>query len=216
VVDDKLITSGFESPPMPDGLIVAGGFSTRFDERDKAVAELAGTPMLRRVADRLAPAVDALVVNCREAQVTQIRQAMSGYALPVTYAEDETPDQGPLAGIDVALDDVASEYVFVTACDMPFIDPTLVSSLLETARTDEAAVPRVDDTLQPLHAAYETAALREASQAALERGDRGVRDVLKTLDCVVVEESTITTHGSLESVQNVNTISEFEDAENRL
>jgi molybdopterin-guanine dinucleotide biosynthesis protein A len=201
---------------MPEGLIVAGGFSTRFDERDKAVAELAGTPMVRRVADRLAPAVDALVVNCRDEQVHEIRSAMTGYDLPVTYAEDETPDQGPLAGIGAAIDDVSSESVFVTACDMPFIDPSLVSSLLETARTDEAAVPRVDDTLQPLHAAYETAALRRASQAALDRGDRGVRDVLETLDYVVVDEAALASHGSVESVQNVNTIVEFEDAESRL
>ena len=38
---------------MTTGAIVAGGRSTRFGDRDKAVAELAGVPMIRRVADRL-------------------------------------------------------------------------------------------------------------------------------------------------------------------
>ena len=50
---------------MRSGVVVAGGRSTRFGAPDKAVADLGGTPMIRRVADRIAPAVEELVVNCR-------------------------------------------------------------------------------------------------------------------------------------------------------
>jgi len=59
-------------------IILAGGHSTRFGEADKAVANLAGTPMIRRVVDRLDPVVDEIVVNCRDEQVTAIRSVLEG------------------------------------------------------------------------------------------------------------------------------------------
>ena len=66
--------------------VVAGGRSTRFGDRDKAVADLAGTPMIRRVADRLADVTDRLVVNCRADQRAAIEDAIAGYPNPVRYA----------------------------------------------------------------------------------------------------------------------------------
>ncbi len=95
---------------MRAGVIVAGGRSTRFGDSDKAVADLAGTPMVRRVADRLGEAVDELVVNCREDQVEAIDTALSDHTLEPTFALDQDPDQGPMAGIATGLWAVDSEY----------------------------------------------------------------------------------------------------------
>mgnify|MGYP000367843854 FL=1 len=114
---------------MRAGVIVAGGRSTRFGDSDKAVADLAGTPMIRRVADRLGRVVDELVVNCREDQVEAIEAALSDHALDPRFALDEDPDQGPMAGIATGLAAVESEYAAVVACDMPFVDPTFVGYL---------------------------------------------------------------------------------------
>ena len=93
---------------MRSGVIVAGGRSTRFGDADKAVAELAGTPMVRRVADRVAPAVDEVVVNCRADQREAIDAALDGFDHPVSFALDPEPDLGPLAGIAVGLDAAGS------------------------------------------------------------------------------------------------------------
>lgn len=137
---------------MRAGVIVAGGRSTRFGEADKAVADLAGTPMVRHVADRLAGVVDLLVVNCRRDQVADVEAALSGYERPVRVAVDENPDEGPMAGIRTGLRTVLDEwrergdadtggwggvaespYAFVAACDMPFVDPPLVDYLFDRA-----------------------------------------------------------------------------------
>ena len=48
---------------MRASLVLAGGRSTRFGDSDKAVAELAGTPMIRRVVDRVAGVVSEVVIN---------------------------------------------------------------------------------------------------------------------------------------------------------
>ena len=73
---------------MYSAVIVAGGRSTRFGDDDKAVAPLSGTPMIRRVADRLEPVVDELVVNCRDDQRDAIEEALAGYPLATNFALD--------------------------------------------------------------------------------------------------------------------------------
>ncbi|WP_254546327.1 molybdenum cofactor guanylyltransferase [Halomarina pelagica] len=217
---------------MPTAVVLAGGRSERFGESDKAVADLAGTPMIRRVADRLVGAVDALVINCREGQVSAVRAALDGYPLPVAFAVDETPDEGPMAGIRTGLRAVEDEYAFAVACDMPFVEPDVVRYLFERAagRADEAgadgeartrpydaAVPRLDDEwFQTTHAVYRAAAMADACDAALERGERRIVAPLFELDYVVVDEPAIRARGSLDTFENVNTREEFAAAAERL
>jgi molybdopterin-guanine dinucleotide biosynthesis protein A len=176
---------------MPAGVVVAGGHSTRFGDADKAVADLAGTPMVRRVADRLAPAVDALVVNCRQDQRAAIGDALSGYGLPVRYAIDRKEDLGPVAGIErglrAALDEYDAEYAFVAACDLPFLDPVLAAHLLDCVGDHDAAVPRPDEWFEVLHAGYRAEPMAAACSAALDRGEGKIVAPLFDLDYVVVE-----------------------------
>ncbi len=201
---------------MGEGVIVAGGHSTRFGERDKAVADLAGTPMIRRVADRLSGVVDALVVNCRAEQVDVIREALAGYGREVRYAEDPEPGQGPMAGIRTGLRAVESRYAFVAACDMPFVEPTLVKHLLERAAGHDAALPRLDDGwFEPTHAVYRAEPMVRACERALERGERRIVAPLDDLDHVVIEEAELRQYADLQTFDNVNTRAEFEAASER-
>ncbi|MFB6131492.1 MAG: molybdenum cofactor guanylyltransferase [Salinigranum sp.] len=202
---------------MAAGLIVAGGRSTRFAGADKAVADLAGVPMIRRVADRLAPAVDALVVNCRAEQAPAIREALGGYDHPVRIAEDDDPDEGPVAGIRTGLRAVESTYAAVVSCDVPFVDPGFVGYLFERAAGHDAAVPRREDGwYQTMQAVYRTEPTAEACEAALARGDRRVLAPLEDLDYVVVGEAEVREHAASDTFDNLNTREEFEAAAERL
>ncbi|WP_423745003.1 molybdenum cofactor guanylyltransferase (plasmid) [Haladaptatus sp. SPP-AMP-3] len=202
---------------MPAGVVIAGGRSTRFGESDKAVAPLAGVAMIRRVADELVDVVDELVVNCREDQRAAIDDAMSDYPLPVRFAIDTDPDTGPMAGIRTGLAACDHDYAVVVACDMPFVDPAIVSYLLNRADGYDAAVPRLDDGwFHPTHAVYRPDPMVEACAAALARGERRIVEPLFELEYVVVEEDELREHGSLDSFENVNTREEFERAETRL
>jgi len=201
---------------MRTGVIVAGGRSTRFGDADKAVAELAGTPTIRRVADRLAEVVDALVVNCREDQADAIEAALSGYRHEVTFAPDPDPDEGPTAGIRTGRRAVDGEYAFVVACDMPFVEPGLVSFLFERATGHDAAVPRLDDGwFQTTQAVYHAEAMADACDRALARGDRRIVAAFDDLDVVEVTEEAIREHASLRTFENLNTREEFEAAQSR-
>ncbi|MXR52541.1 NTP transferase domain-containing protein [Halovenus sp. WSH3] len=198
---------------MRSGVIVAGGHSTRFGESDKATAELAGTPMLRRVADRLRPVVDELVVNCREDQRASIRDALAGYPLPVRYALDEEEDRGPVAGIRNGLADVEGEYAAVVACDMPFVQSGVISMLFDRAEGHDGAVPRLDDGwFQTTQAVYRADAMRAACERALAQGDPRIVAPLEDIEHVVVGSEEIEAVGSTESFENINTREEFERA----
>ena len=194
---------------MVSGALLAGGRSTRFGDADKAVAELGGVPMIRRVANRLAgtddpvspgaarasggdPVVDELVVSCRPDQRDAIGAALADIPLPVRWVLDDEPDLGPVAGIRNACRAASTEYVVVVACDMPFVDPAFLDDLVGDAAGRDAAVPRLDDRwLQTTQAVYRTSAMAAACDRALARGDRKLLAPLDELDRVVVESVTI-------------------------
>jgi molybdopterin-guanine dinucleotide biosynthesis protein A len=213
----RVIDVSDERQPMRSGVILAGGRSTRFGERDKAVVDLAGTPMIRRVANRIVDVVGELVVNCRPEQRQAIQDAMADYPLAVGYAEDETPDQGPMAGIRNGLATAEGEYAFVVACDMPFVESALADHLFARVQSHDAAVPRLDDEwLQTTQAVYHTDAMRRACDAALDSGARRIVVPLGELDYVVVEADDIQSVAPLDSFENVNTREEFETVRKRL
>ena len=199
-------------------VVIAGGRSTRFGDRDKAVAPLAGTPMVRRVADRLVGPTDRLVVNCRADQREAIADALDGYPNPVRYAEDENPDQGPMAGIRTGLRGVdgwggPDALAFVVACDMPFVDPALVSHLFDRAADHDAAVPRLDDEwFQTTQAVYRAGPMADACDDALAAGEGKIIVPLFELDYVVVEDDEALEFAAESTFENLNTEAEFEAA----
>jgi molybdopterin-guanine dinucleotide biosynthesis protein A len=218
---------------MTTGAILAGGRSTRFGDADKAVAPIAGVPMIRRVADRLAgtddpvppgadragggaPVVDELVVNCRTDQREAVAAALSGLPLPVRWALDDEPDLGPLAGIRNACRAATDPYAAVVACDMPFVDPSFLAALRETAAEPgvEAAVPRLDDRwYQTTQAVYATDPAADACDRALDRGDRKVLAMVDQLNEAVVGDDAIRSLTTERTFTNVNTRAERDEAE---
>jgi molybdopterin-guanine dinucleotide biosynthesis protein A len=200
---------------MPTGVIVAGGFSTRFEGGDKALADFAGKPMVRRVADRLAPAVTTLVVNCRAEQREGIEQAVDGYPHEVRFAVDPEPDAGPMAGIRTGLREAPDEYAIVVACDMPFVARGFVEYLFDRVVGHDAIVPELDGWYQTTQAVYRAEAMANACDRALERGDSKILAPLEELDWVVVNHETLAERGWLETFENVNTRAELREAEQR-
>ncbi|WP_049908798.1 MULTISPECIES: molybdenum cofactor guanylyltransferase [Halorubrum] len=218
---------------MTTGAILAGGRSTRFGDADKSVARIAGVPMVRRVADRLAgtddpvppgadrasggdAVVDELAVNCRPDQRDAIAEALSGVPLPVRWAIDEEPDLGPLAGIGNACRAATEPYAAVVACDMPFVDPAFLAAMRETVAESgaEAAVPRLEDRwYQTTQAVYAAESAAEACQRALDRGDRKVLALVDQVDAVVVDDEAIRSLTAELTFTNVNTRPELDEAE---
>lgn len=202
---------------MRAGVILAGGRSTRFGADDKAIAELAGIPMIRRVADRLGAVVDDIVVNCRAEQVEDIDAALADGVDDVTFAPDPHPDQGPMAGIRTGIRATDAPYAAVVACDMPFVDPALLEYLFDRADGHDAAVVRLGDGwYQTTQAVYRADAMAAACEQAIDRGERRILAAFDVLDVVLIDEATVSRRAGLETFDNVNTRSELEAVAARL
>ena len=204
---------------MRTAVVVAGGRSTRFGDRDKVVADLAGVPMIRRVADRLARVCDAVVLNCRADQRDAIAAAVEDLSVPYTFAIDPDPDHGPVAGIRTGLRVVESEFAVVVAGDMPFVDPAFVGYLFERVDDHDAALPRPSDWYQPMQAVYRADAMADACDKALT-GEEHPRILTPVFDfglsSVVVEADEIRQHAAADTFDNINTEAELRAAAERL
>jgi len=92
----------------------------------------------------------------------------AGFGVPVVA--DRMPGHGPLGGIHAALYSSRSPHTFCIACDMPFVNPAVITHLIALAPGYDAVVPHSSAGYEPLHAVYSRSCL--APVEALLRAQR--------------------------------------------
>jgi molybdopterin-guanine dinucleotide biosynthesis protein A len=148
-------------------VIQAGGESTRMGQ-DKALVPFLGAPLIQRVFERLVHLGDELLVTTNHPEA---------YAfLPARLAPDPLPGKGALGGLYTALSSASQPLVAVVACDMPFVNASLLAALRDRlVETDfDAAIPRSPSGLEPFHAVYNRDRCLPLVKASLEGGLRRV------------------------------------------
>ncbi|MCA0922562.1 molybdenum cofactor guanylyltransferase MobA [Pseudooceanicola nanhaiensis] len=115
---------------QPLGVILAGGLATRMGGGDKALLEVGGESLLRRIVARLEPQVEAIALNANGDPAR-----FDALGLPVV-ADSIAGFAGPLAGVLAGLDWAAeqgAESIVTVAGDTPFFPCDLVPRLLLAA-----------------------------------------------------------------------------------
>jgi len=193
-------------------VVLAGGYSTRFGDTDKALAEIDGRPMLAHVVARAGTAVDSVVVSCRDDQRAAFAAGLDDIDdAPVQFVTDPEPDGGPLVGIANAFETVDSPYAVVVACDMPFVDPAFIEFLFSQAAGHDAAVPELDDGhRQPTQAVYRVDRTIAVAAERLAAGERSLRGLLDALETVVIPAETVLDHTDRQSLTDINTRERFD------
>lgn len=150
------------------GAVLCGGSSRRMG-RDKALVEVDGVPLARRVADALGAA------GCSPVLAVGGDAPALG-ALGLEPVADRWPGEGPLGGLATALAatvDRAGEGAVLVLCPCDLVTPSpgalaaLVAALDETV---DVAHPVVDGRAQWLPAAWRVGAARAAEVAGLVDG----------------------------------------------
>jgi molybdopterin-guanine dinucleotide biosynthesis protein A len=207
-------TAGTRSTADADrtAVVLAGGYSTRFGDTDKALAEIDDRPMLAHVVARLGRVVDSVVVSCRDDQRAAFGAGLDGIDdVPIRLVTDPEPDGGPLVGIANAFEAVDSPSAAVVACDMPFVDPAFVEFLFSQAAGHDAVVPELDDGhRQPTQAVYRVDRTVAVADERLAAGNRSLRGLLDTLETVVIPAETVLDHTDRQSLTDINTRERFE------
>jgi molybdopterin-guanine dinucleotide biosynthesis protein A len=160
-------------PQAISGIILAGGKGRRMDGLDKGMVEFRNMPLIEHVLHRIAPQVDALMINANR---NFDFYAASG--LPVV--PDERLDfAGPLAGIEASLSKAPTPLALIVPCDTPFLPTDLVTRMIDVMHKEQADVVIPDDgeREQPLICLMKTS-LKESISRVLDANSPKVRDWL--------------------------------------
>lgn len=136
------------------GIILAGGKSSRMGY-DKGLAIVNGKKMIEHVYAALSQVVDKVII---------VANSDSYNYLNVPVYEDMYKEIGPVAGIYTGLSHSTTEKNIIVACDMPFVSPQLLTTILEHIGNNQIVVPTVNDHLEPLCGCYKKEILEELKE----------------------------------------------------
>ena len=189
------------------GIVLAGGLSRRLG-RDKAIEPFGDEPLIARVISRLSGLTNETVVV--------VNSEARGKELPLPdgarVAVDIYPDAGSLGGIFSGLTAANSDWGFVVACDMPFLNTDLIAHMLTLREDYDAVVPLLDGYPEPTHAAYSKACLPHI-ESRLKAGQLKIAGFFDDVRVRYVSESEIHSFDAeLLSFFNVNRPDDLERA----
>jgi molybdopterin-guanine dinucleotide biosynthesis protein A len=185
------------------GIVLAGGESRRMG-RDKAFLTLEGIPLIEHVLRALRAVFPRIII------VTNDPASYVSYgAVVVTDAVDK---QGPLTGIYSGLLHSRDDYNFVVACDMPFLNPGLITYMAGLTHGHDIVAPMVAGYLEPLHAFYHRRLL-PVIEERLGQDARQIRGIFSEARVHYVAETQIDRYDpERRSFKNLNTPEEYKEA----
>jgi molybdopterin-guanine dinucleotide biosynthesis protein A len=187
-------------------VILAGGLSTRFDGRNKALIEWKGQPLLAHIRQALGDLFKEIIL------VTNAPARFAAWDM--TLVTDLFDERSSLTGIQAGLFYADQPLAFVTACDTPLLRPELIRLLLTTAAEgqDDIVIPQTAKGLEPLCAVYSQRCL-EPITLRLKRGDYRIRSFFQRMRVRRVGETALRrADPDLHSFFNLNTPADLEKA----
>lgn len=142
---------------------------------------------LERTLEAVAPAVDEVVVSCRDDQRDAVASALSG--VDYRLAIDPVPGGGPVADIRSGCRVARGRRTFVTTTGTAAVEPPFVTRLFEAADGDGAVAWRTSSR-RPLAAVYDTDAVIDAAETTLGMGSTSMVDMLDRLTVSTVSSRT--------------------------
>lgn len=155
-------------------VVLCGGRSSRMG-RDKASLRFGSETLLERMLRLVAEVTPRIVVAAAPGQVVP--------AGPVV-CQDVSAESGPVPALLDAAGHLDTDLVCVVACDMPLLQPSLLSALVDWSAGWDAAVPVVGRRV-PTCAVYARGALL-AARAQL--GDARNKSLLAVLELMRVRD----------------------------
>lgn len=165
--------------------------------RDKAFIEINGIPIIQRIYDIFERCFNEIII------VANQKEPYAGFKAKIV--NDLIPDLGALGGLYTGLFYSSNPYSFCVACDMPFLNKSMIRYLIEQADGYDAVVPRTEDGLQPLHAIYGKSCLKPIKELIV-MGKYKIIDFYPLIRIKIIEEPEfIDLDRTKKSFININT-----------
>lgn len=185
-------------------LILMGGENKRMGGNHKAFLNINGTSFLDKIAQEMT-SFSPIVLSVNEREKFQAL----GYPMVV----DEIKGIGPMGGIYTALKELDYPYVFVTACDMPFMTAALGEFMYEKMKKLGPIMPSAlvlsdhEGKFSPLGGIYSKKLLPYLDEMIASQNYR-LGKLLKTADAFVLPIGE--TPFSEDVLRNINTPEEYQ------
>lgn len=184
------------------GLILAGGRARRMNGQDKGLLPLAGMSLIERCVTRLAPQVNQILISAN-------RNLEQYQTLTYPVLQDALGDhEGPLAGLQRALEMSPDMPVLVVPCDAPLFSKQLAARLvvMQQQNNNVTVIPHDGTRLQPLFTLFPSSTLASLN-TYFASGQRKVESWVTSLPHKVVDFSD-----QADSFLNINTEDDLQRA----
>ena len=190
-----------------DAYILIGGRSRRLG-RDKATVDLGGKTLAQIAFQTVSEALPTSRVSF--VATNQVQFAIEAILADGRFIFDLVEGRGPLGGLHAALADTQKPWIFVLACDYPFISSEMIRLLAEQISNNCGVVvpEQADSRLQPLCAFYNAEASRPIVQEIIDRPrvPPPLHEIIQELKpCIVSPDLYAYLRGSDRFFVNVNT-----------
>ena len=196
-----------------DALILAGGENKRLSSI-KGFIEINGRKIIESTLELLNKIFERVIISTNTPELY--------FYLGVPMVGDIMKYKGPMTGILSALLSLKAPEIFVTACDMPFINPELVRHIVD--RWEEVAsdtlhpsgkknwdgiIPLFDKRPQPLLGIY-SKEITFRMEESIKNGHVGLRKFLQKINIFYIKEEEVRAIDPKgKSFVNINTPEDF-------
>lgn len=194
-----------ESRSLRSAVILVGGEARRANGQEKYFFTYEGKTFIDRLIESLALVVDEIILVARDPEQCKRFSAIAG----VRCITDIRPGTGPIGGLHAGTLAAHGDLIFVSACDMPCVDPQVIAHLFNRIDDHDAAIPCWNpEMLEPLHAVYRRTALIAYLD---DHASLSLRTMVRELNTlyVPIEEIQAIDH-ELKTFTNINKIEDLE------
>jgi len=182
------------------GVILAGGQSSRMGS-NKALLPYRGGRFIESIHRQLAELFEDLLL---------VTNNPEQYAfLGCRMVPDLYPGMGALAGLHAGLYHCRTPHIFAVACDMPYLNESLIRALLARRHQADVVIPESGQGLEPLHAVYGQGCLPAMEQSLLSGRRRIVSFFPHTSVHTFTSDHVATIDRDFSSFSNINTPADY-------
>ncbi len=190
---------------MISSIILAGGRSQRFG-KNKILEMLGDKTLIEQVVESLVPISDEIIIS------TVTGQQLPRFKHSVKLVYDVYPGKGSLGGLYSGIRAARNFHSLAVAADMPFLNRSLLSYMIEISADYDAVVPRLRGFVEALHSIYSKNCLA-AMEKQMNSGQLNIRGFLPQLKVRYLDEEEF---GRFDpehlSLFNINTMADLEKA----
>lgn len=162
-------------------VILCGGKSSRMGFA-KCKIKIGKNHIFEYIAEKLEKVFDEIIlVTSKDSNIPRTKYRV---------VKDIVEECGPIGGIYTGLLSSTSEYVFFTACDMPFVDIELINHMIKTLDKNGCvgSVAKQGEFIEPLHSFY-SKAMSDSMKCAINMGNFQMNKLVKCSNIHYIEES---------------------------